>query len=131
MREVYEVVQHDGGWAYKVKDVFSEPFATQDAAREAAEAATERQQLAGETTDIEYQDAAGRLHREHADANERPETAVKVTDLGGADAVLRGEAEDELEAEAILREAGGEEADEDDDDEDDDGVDDEDDDDKR
>ncbi|HVK91864.1 MAG TPA: DUF2188 domain-containing protein, partial [Mycoplana sp.] len=22
----YEVVEHDGGWAYKVGDVFSEPF---------------------------------------------------------------------------------------------------------
>ena len=28
----YEIVQHDGGWAYKVNGVFSEPFMTHDEA---------------------------------------------------------------------------------------------------
>ena len=29
----YEVVEHDGGWAYRVGDVFSEAFPSHDAAR--------------------------------------------------------------------------------------------------
>ena len=29
----YKIVQHDGGWAYKLGDVFSEPFATHDMTR--------------------------------------------------------------------------------------------------
>ena len=32
-RITYEVVEHDGGWAYKVGTVFSEPFPSQDEAR--------------------------------------------------------------------------------------------------
>jgi Uncharacterized protein conserved in bacteria (DUF2188) len=32
----YKVVEHDGGWAYKVGDVFSETFPTHDAAQAAA-----------------------------------------------------------------------------------------------
>ena len=32
----YEVVEHDGGWAYKVGDVFSETFPTHDDALDAA-----------------------------------------------------------------------------------------------
>ena len=32
----YTVVEHDGGWAYKVGDVFSETFATREAAHAAA-----------------------------------------------------------------------------------------------
>ncbi len=35
----YEVVQHDGGWAYKVGDVRSERYANHDEARAAAERA--------------------------------------------------------------------------------------------
>lgn len=29
-RITYEIVEHDGGWAYKVGDVFSEPFPSHD-----------------------------------------------------------------------------------------------------
>jgi hypothetical protein len=36
-RITYEIVEHDGGWAYKVGDVFSEPFPLHDAVRRAAE----------------------------------------------------------------------------------------------
>ena len=38
-RVAYEIIEHDGGWAYKVGDVFSEPFPSHDAARRAAERA--------------------------------------------------------------------------------------------
>ena len=40
---VYTVVQHDGGWAYRVGDVFSETFATRKAAHAAAARAAEEQ----------------------------------------------------------------------------------------
>ena len=33
-RITYEIVEHDGGWAYKVGDVFSEPFRSRDAPRQ-------------------------------------------------------------------------------------------------
>ena len=47
-RIIYEIVEHDGGWAYKVGDVFSEPFPSHDAARRAAERAAHEQVLPGE-----------------------------------------------------------------------------------
>ena len=59
----YEVVEHDGGWAYKVGDVFSERYASHDEAREAAERAAAEQRRPGDTEDIEYQDDAGGLAR--------------------------------------------------------------------
>lgn len=37
----YTVVEHDGGWAYKVGDVFSETFPTREAAHAAAEQAAQ------------------------------------------------------------------------------------------
>ena len=40
MAEVtYEIVEHDGGWAYKVDGVFSEPFPTHEDALAAAQSA--------------------------------------------------------------------------------------------
>jgi hypothetical protein len=72
----YEVVEHDGGWAYKVKDVFSEPYPTREAAFEAAERAAREQRLPGPSQDIEFQDASGRWHHEFAAGRDRPETDV-------------------------------------------------------
>src|SRR3954454_20528138 len=51
-RITYEIIEHDGGWSYKVGDVFSEPFPSHDAARRAAERAAHEQVLPGESTDI-------------------------------------------------------------------------------
>ena len=39
----YQIVEHDGGWAYKVDGVFSEPFPSHDLARKAAERADREQ----------------------------------------------------------------------------------------
>jgi Uncharacterized protein conserved in bacteria (DUF2188) len=41
----YRVVEHEGGWAYKVGDVFSERYATHEEAREAAQRAAAEQML--------------------------------------------------------------------------------------
>ncbi|KAB0678850.1 DUF2188 domain-containing protein [Aureimonas leprariae] len=72
----YEIVEHDGGWAYKVGGVFSETYRSHDAALAAARDAAARQGLAGETDGISYQDAGGEWHEEVADGSDRPETHV-------------------------------------------------------
>lgn len=72
----YEVVEHDGGWAYKVGDVLSETFGSHEAALKAASAAAARQTVAGNTDGIVYQDRDGRWHEEVADGQDRPSTQV-------------------------------------------------------
>jgi hypothetical protein len=71
----YEVVEHDGGWAYRANGVFSETFPTHALAHEAAARAA--QLLAGETTNISYEDSEGHWHDEVAAGDDRPETSVK------------------------------------------------------
>ncbi len=73
----YEVVEHDGGYAYKVGDVFSETFATHSQAHDAAASAASRQQLEGESEAILYQDSKGEWHEELASGGDRPETEVE------------------------------------------------------
>lgn len=75
---VYEVVEHDGGFAYKVGDVFSETFATRGEAQDAAASAARRQVRPGDDEDIEFQDDEGSWHHETADGNDRPETEVRA-----------------------------------------------------
>lgn len=73
---VYKIVEHDGGWAYKVGDVLSETFASHDEALQAAKSAAERQELPGDTTDIEFEDERGVWHEETARGDDRPDTDV-------------------------------------------------------
>jgi Uncharacterized protein conserved in bacteria (DUF2188) len=73
----YEIVEHDGGWAYRVDGVFSEPYPTHDLARQAAERAAQEQLIPGEITGIIYEDAEGRWHEEVARGNDRPITEVE------------------------------------------------------
>ena len=72
----YEVVEHNGGFAYRVGDVFSETFATHQGAHEAAEKAARRQQSAGDDEMIQYQDADGNWHEEFAAGDQRPDAVV-------------------------------------------------------
>jgi len=72
----YQIVEHDGGWAYKAGDVFSETFRSHEAALAAANAAAAEQRVAGKTDGISYQDAAGVWHDELSDGGDRPETEV-------------------------------------------------------
>ena len=72
----YKIVEHDGGWAYKLGDVFSETFPSEEAAHKAAELAAKRQQVGGDPADISYQDATGSWRNEHVAGGERPETEV-------------------------------------------------------
>jgi hypothetical protein len=73
----YEIVEHDGGWAYRVDGVFSETFPTHDAARSAAERAAREQVVPGETTPISWEDKKGHWHDEVARGTDRPETDVE------------------------------------------------------
>jgi len=78
MTEVtYRIVQHDGGWAYKVDDVFSETFPTHAQALEAAQTAAQEQRTPGATHVIEYEDADGKWHTETARGSDRPATRVE------------------------------------------------------
>lgn len=72
----YEIVQHDGGWAYKVAGGLSETFSSHDAALKAAAKAAQRQKRPGDTDGIVYQDADGQWHEELADGRDRPSTRV-------------------------------------------------------
>lgn len=74
---IYEIVEHDGGWAYRVGGVYSETFPSHDLARKAAERAAQEQGVAGETTGISYEDSQGRWHDEVARGDDRPETEVE------------------------------------------------------
>ena len=77
IHETYAIVDHDGGWAYKVGNVFSETFASRDEAHRAAEQAAGEQRVAGATEGIEYQTSDGSWHQEVVKGDDRPETDVK------------------------------------------------------
>ena len=73
----YEIVKHDGGWAYRVDETFSEAFSTHDAARKAAEQAAREQEEPGKATPISYEDKKGHWHSERSAGDDRPEVKVK------------------------------------------------------
>jgi hypothetical protein len=73
----YEIVQHDGGWAYKVNGVFSEAFPTHAEALAAAQLAAAEQELPGDAETIEYEDDRGEWHSETVSGRDRPHPVVK------------------------------------------------------
>lgn len=72
----YEIVEHDGGWAYKVNGVLSETFPTHQAAHAAAVRAAAEQRAPGPTETIEYEDSKGAWHTETDSGDDRPSTKV-------------------------------------------------------
>ena len=74
---IYQIVKHDGGWAYKVDETFSETFPTHDTAHAAAERAAREQAAPGEATVISYEDKQGHWHQESSAGNDRPQPKVK------------------------------------------------------
>jgi hypothetical protein len=73
----YEIIQHDGGWAYRVDETISETFPSHDSARKAAERAAKEQIEPGAATGITYEDKKGHWHHEQSAGDDRPETKVK------------------------------------------------------
>lgn len=73
----YRVVEHDGGWAYKVDDVFSETFRSREDAHMAAEIAAKEQARRGEDELIEYEDEQGHWKIEAARGDDRPDADVE------------------------------------------------------
>jgi hypothetical protein len=76
-RITYRLVEHDGGWAYKVGEVFSESFASKDLARAAARRAASEQRIPGEDVVIEYEDGSGHWRDESTKGSDRPDTDVE------------------------------------------------------
>jgi hypothetical protein len=76
MAVTYHVAEHDGGFGYRLGDVWSETFPDHESALAAAKSAAARQQLGGEDADISYQLSDGRWQTERADGGDRPSTEV-------------------------------------------------------
>ena len=73
---VYEVVEHDGGWAYRMSGAYSETFPTHSDAVQAARIAAAEQQVGGDDEEISFQDERGRWHEEYSQGGDRPEAEV-------------------------------------------------------
>jgi hypothetical protein len=73
----YQIVQHDGGWAYTAEGVFSEPFPSHATALAAAKRVAREQRTPGATHVIEWEGANGQWHTETAAGSDRPETDVQ------------------------------------------------------
>jgi hypothetical protein len=74
---VYTIVEHDGGWAYKLGDVFSETFPDRRSAEAAADRVAAEQRVPGDTEAISWEDASGRWHDELESGTDRPNAYVQ------------------------------------------------------
>jgi len=73
---VYDIIRHDGGWAFKLGDTISETFASHAAALKAAHRVALEQQVGGETRAIAWEDEHGVWHEEIAQGGDRPEVEI-------------------------------------------------------
>ncbi|MDZ7926820.1 MAG: DUF2188 domain-containing protein [Agrobacterium sp.] len=73
---VYEVVEHDGGFAYRMNGAYSETFPSYSDAVEAARIVAAEQQVGGDDEEISYQDERGQWHEEYSQGGDRPEAEV-------------------------------------------------------
>lgn len=73
----YQIIRHDGGWAYRVSETISETFPTHDGARRAAERAAIEQTAPDQPTTIHFEDSRGRWHTERSNGHDKPTTRVK------------------------------------------------------
>ena len=76
VKVVYEVVEHDGGWAYKFNNVFSETFPTREAAHGAATRAAAEQRVPGGTEVVQFEDGEGNWREETVRGTDGPSTEV-------------------------------------------------------
>jgi hypothetical protein len=73
----YQVIPHDGGWAYRMAGTISETYPTRELAHAAAARAAGEQRAPGKNEAIEYEDSSGQWREEDAPGADRPETDVK------------------------------------------------------
>jgi len=73
---VYQIVPHDGGWAYLYDGVYSETYPNRDAALDTARRIAAEQRQPGDTEEIEYEDENGRWKTEHVDGRDRPSIVI-------------------------------------------------------
>jgi len=73
----YRIVEHDGGWAYKLGEVFSETFPTREAAVRAARRVAADQEQPGRDANIQYEDEQGHWREERSAGEDRPHTHVE------------------------------------------------------
>jgi hypothetical protein len=73
---IYRVLRHNGGWAYRAAEAFSDTFETREAARAAARVAAREHRAPKEraATDEEKKEHG---HRESVDGNERRGVTVR------------------------------------------------------
>ena len=74
---VYEIIQHDGGWAFKLGDTISETFGSHDAAYAAAKRVAAEQMRPGQTVGISWEDERGRWHDEISSGDDRPDVDIQ------------------------------------------------------
>lgn len=74
---VYEIIEHDGGWAFKLGDTISETFPNHDKAYAAAKRVAMEQMRPGQTVGISWEDAKGRWHDEISPGDDRPEVDIR------------------------------------------------------
>ncbi len=73
---VYEIIPHDGGWAFKLDGTISQSYLTHDAAYDAAKRVAMEQRRPGETVGISWEDERGRWHDELSSGDDRPEVDI-------------------------------------------------------
>jgi hypothetical protein len=73
---VYEIIKHDGGWAFKLGDTISETFKSHDAAYAAAKRVAMEQKRPDETHAISWEDENGRWHDELSPGDDRPDVEI-------------------------------------------------------
>jgi len=73
---VYEIIPHDGGWAFKLDGTISQSYLTHDAAYAAAKRVAMEQRRPGETVGISWEDERGRWHDELSSGDDRPEVDI-------------------------------------------------------
>lgn len=73
----YRIQEHDGGWAYRLGDTWSETYPDHDSAFAAAKRVAGEQKVPDKDACIEYQNADGDWISERADGQDRPLTDVE------------------------------------------------------
>jgi len=74
---VYEIIKHDGGWAFKLGDTISQSYQTHQGAYDAARRVAVEQMRPGETVGISWEDERGRWHDEVEPGDDRPEVDIR------------------------------------------------------